>query len=110
MELTPEVLATGAVGLVVVIGAIGQYLKSLKTTPAQSSVLQGVGIELGNREQTERLIGVQTRIAVALEALADKRTSEMEDIHRELLDRLDRREEQEEAQRRPDPQRSPRRR
>jgi hypothetical protein len=106
MELTPEVLATGAVGLVVVIGAIGQYLKSLKTTPqSQSSVLQGVGIELGNREQTERLIGIQTRIAVALESLADKRTSEMEEIQRKLLERLDRREEQEEAGRRPDPPR-----
>ena len=108
MELTPELLGTAAVGAIVVVGAIGNYLRGLKARP-QDPVLTGIGIELGNREQTERLISVQTRIAVAMETMADKRTTEMEDIHRELLERLDRREEQEESRRRPDPQR-PRRR
>jgi hypothetical protein len=40
-----------------------------------------------------------------MDVLADRRTEELTDIHRELLDRLDRREEQEEPRRRPDPPR-----
>ena len=109
MELTPELLGTAAVGAVVILGAIGNYLRSLKARPSQpDAILRGIGMELGE-EQTERMIVQFTRIADSVAVLADKRTDEMEEIHKTLLDRLDmqeRRKEQEEQQ----PRRVPRKR
>ncbi len=101
MELTPDLLGAGFVGLVIVIGAIGNYLRSLKGNSAitHGPVLAGIGMELGNKEQTERVIVELAGIRKAVEILADKRTDEIEEMHRALLDRLDaqeRREEQEE--------------
>lgn len=101
MELTPDLLGAGFVGLIIVLGAIGQYLRSLKGNAAitHGPVLAGIGVELGTREQTERMIGELSGIRKAVEILADKRTDEIEEMHRALLDRLDaqeRREEQEE--------------
>lgn len=78
------------------------------TTKIDHPVLAGVGIELGNREQTERLIGEVRGMRVALEILADRRTEEMEEMHKALLERLDaqeRREEQEEQRPRRPPTR-----
>lgn len=46
-------------------------------------------MELGSREQTERVITELAGIRKALEVLADKRTAEIEDIHKTLLERLD---------------------
>lgn len=98
MELTPELLGTAAVGAVVVVGAIGNYLRTLRERPrGLDAVVAGVGLGFGDKEQTERVIAVLDRCAKALEALADKRTDEMEEMHKTLLDRLDRREEQEES-------------
>ena len=109
MELTPELLGTGVVGLIVVIGAVGRYLSSLRAPPPpQGPVLTGIGLGWSDREQTERMFAMIERIAKALETIADKRTSEMENMHRTLLARLDaqrRSEEQEEQE-----PRSPRRR
>ena len=111
MELTPDLLGAGFVGLVIVIGAIGNYLRSLKGNPSVSHgpVLAGIGLELGTRERTERVIGELSGIRKAVEILADKRTDEIEEMHRALLDRLDaqeRREEQEEQRpRKPPPRR-----
>lgn len=107
-HLTPEQLGAFGVAIVIIVGAIGRYLAGLNGRTRQiDPVLAGVGLAFGDKEQTERLISVQTRIAVALESLADKRTDEMAEMHRQLLDRLDRRAEQEE----PRPRRAaPRRR
>ncbi|QKC83291.1 hypothetical protein [Mesorhizobium sp. NZP2077] len=100
MELTPELLGTAAVGAVVVVGAVGNYLRTLRERPrGLDAVVAGVGFGFGDKEQGERVIAVLDRCAKALEALADKRSDEMEEMHRSLLDRLDaqeRREEQEE--------------
>lgn len=100
MELTPELLGTGAVGTVVIVSAIGNYLRALKEKPrGMDAVVAGVGFGFGDKEQCERVISVLERCARALEALADKRTDEMEEMHKALLERLDaqeRREEQEE--------------
>ena len=74
--------------------------------PKQDPILTGIGIGFGDREMQERMNGFLGRIAVALEILADRRTEEMEDIHRELLARLDRKQEQEESK----PRRMPSRR
>lgn len=74
--------------------------------PKQDPILTGIGIGFGDREMQERLISELKGCRVALEVLADRRTEEMEDIHRELLARLDRKEEQEESR----PRRQPTRR
>lgn len=55
----------------------------------QSAVLAGIGIELGAKDQTERLIAEVKGCRVALEALADRRTQTLEDMQKELLERLD---------------------
>lgn len=90
------------------IAAYVGYSKKWAAKP-EHTMLTSVGIELGNREQAERLIGEVHGCRLALEALADKRVDEMEEMHRSLLDRLDaqeRREEQEEQRpRRPPPRR-----
>ena len=105
MGLTPDQIGTFGVALVIIIGAIGTYLRSLREKPrGLDPVLAGVGLGFGDKEQTERLIALHERIATALEILADKRTDEMADMHRALLERLDaqkRREEQEEQRPRP---------
>ena len=88
------------------IAAYVGYSKKWPARPPVDPVLAGVGFELGNREQSKQIVEALIRCAVALEILADKRTDEMEEIHRQLLDRLDRRAEQEEAS----PRRQPRRR
>lgn len=107
MVLTPELLGTGIVGLIIILGAVGNYLRSReKPTHRPDPVLTGIGLAYGDREQCERLITVLTRMSRALDILADRRTDEMEDMHRALLDRLDaqeRREEQEEARPRRNP-------
>ncbi len=98
-------------GALIALAAIGQYINRPKQPAKQDPVLTGIGMAFGDREQTERLIAVFARCAIALETLADRRASELEDMHRQVMDRLDmqhRREEQEEPRRRPDP--APRRR
>ena len=99
MTLTPEILFTGIVGLLIILGAIGNYLRTRdKPSYATRPALTGIGMAWGEREQIERMIGVQERIARSLEILADRRTEEMEEIHRTLLDRLDARERREEQE------------
>lgn len=111
MGLTPDQLGAGFVGLVIVLGAIGQYLRSLKTPPAVKAtdpVIAGIAVAYGDKEQTERLIATLGRCATALEALADKRADEMEEMQKALLERLDaadRRAEQEEQRPRRQPPR-----
>lgn len=114
MELTPEIITTAAVGVVVFIGAIGNYLRTLKERPAHraDAVVAGIALGYGDKEQTERVIVLLGRMTASLEALADRRTDEMEDMHKALLERLDaqeRREEQEEQIPRRHPARRPRR-
>lgn len=98
MDIPAEAWIAGAYGGIIMLAALGRYL-TLPRHVAKTTdpVLAGVGLELGNREQTERLIIEVRGCRIALEALADKRTSEMEEMHKEVLERLDRREEQEES-------------
>jgi hypothetical protein len=102
-------LKSAAAFIAFVLAGLWAYFRPPRRQPSPNPVLTGVGIELGNREQTERLIGEVHGCRVALEVLADRRTEEMEDMHKALLERLDaqeRREEQEEqAPRRHPPRR-----
>lgn len=91
--------------------ATAAYVGYSKRWPAKpdNPILTGIALGYGDKEQTERLITEVRGCRIALEALADKQRSEMEELHRSLLDRMDaqeRREEQEEQRpRRPAPRR-----
>lgn len=92
-------LKSAAAFIAFILAGLWAYFRPQRRPATQSPVLTGVGIELGNREQTERLVGEVHGCRVALEALADKRVDEMEDIHKALLECMDaqeRREEQDE--------------
>lgn len=101
-------LKSAAAFIAFVLAGLWAYFRPQRRPATQNPVLTGVGIELGNREQTERLIGEVHGCRIALEALADKRVDEMEDMHKALLERMDaqeRREEQEEQRPRRQPPR-----
>ena len=93
-----NILTLTGVFLGTAIAAYVGYSRKWPTKPVDP-VLAGVGLGFGDKEQGERLISEMRRCADSLEVLADKRTDEMAEMHRVLLDRLDaqeRREEQEE--------------
>lgn len=71
-------------------GAAGYFGRELlgKSSPKVDPVITGIGLALGDKEQSERLIDELRRIAVALEALADKRQSEIDEKLEELLERI----------------------
>lgn len=100
-----DTLKSAAAFMAFVLAGLWAYFSQQKRPSPANPVLAGVGLELGNREQTERLISEVHGCRLALEVLADRRTEEMEDIHRELLARLDRKEEQEEQRPRRQPPR-----
>jgi len=56
--------------------------------PASSPVLASVGLELGNRDQVERMIHELKRIADALQSLSDHRQADMQDAMEELLEKM----------------------
>ncbi len=90
----------------ILMGAVG-YLR--KVPPPPNPVMTGIVGEYGNKEMTERGLALLGRLVAAAEVIADKRTTEFEELQRNLMEKLDRREEQEESHRRPEPPR-PRRR
>lgn len=87
MGLTPEILSAGAVGVVIIIGAIGNYLRQLKAKPHQMSpMLTGIAGGFVDREQMERLIAAVNRVA---EAVADKNAANISDRLDDLADKID---------------------
>lgn len=94
MDLTPEQLGTGVVGLIIIAGAIGQYIQMRRDKKAEvNPIIAGVGLELGNRHQMDALISEVAGIRRAAEVIADRRTSELKDMYETLLERLDHAEE-----------------
>lgn len=87
MALTPDVIITGVVGLLIILGAIGKYLRSLNTAPPAGPVVAGVGLELGTRMQMDQLIAAVNRIGNLIEG---KKQSAMEAKLEDILERLDR--------------------
>lgn len=104
MDIPAEVWVAGVYGGVILLAALGRYVALPRHAAKHDPVLAGVGIELGNREQTERLIGEVHGCRIALEVLADRRTEEFEEMHKELLERMDA-QERRHAPRRPPPTR-----
>lgn len=105
MEIPAEIWIASAYGGIITLAAVGRYLSRPREPRKHDPILAGIGLGFGD----ERFLAILTRCAEALEALADKRTDEMEDMHKALLERLDaqeRREEQEEQR----PRRAPPRR
>jgi len=67
-------------------GAVG-YFKKQKPVGAQTAVLTGVGMELGNKEQIERLIHAVEKIA---KAIHDEEQDEFKLKMEHLLEALER--------------------
>jgi hypothetical protein len=57
--------------------------------PEQESVVAGIGMELGNRMQTDQIIHELKRIADSLEAISDRREAARDEMMREMLERLE---------------------
>jgi hypothetical protein len=88
MDIPAEAWIAGAYGGIILLAALGRYLTLPKHAAKHDPVLASVGLELGNREQTERLIGEVHGCRLALEVLADRRTEELTEMHRELLEEM----------------------
>jgi hypothetical protein len=84
-KLTPDILSNAVIGALVVIGAIGVYLRTLRQ-PKPDPLLSGVAGGLVDREQMERLIEQVKRIA---DAITDKNAANINDRLEELVDRID---------------------
>lgn len=85
-----ETLRNAATFIIFMFAGLWAYFRSPKQSPpTQSPVLTGVGMEFGNREQTERLIAAVNRVA---DEIANRKTDEMTDTMKELLERLRRKE------------------
>jgi hypothetical protein len=57
--------------------------------PEQESVVAGIGMELGNRMQTDQIIHELKRIADSLAAISDRREAARDEMMREMLERLE---------------------
>lgn len=88
MELTPELLGSAAVGAVICIAALGNYIRTLRQQPVKSETAMFAGIAGGlvDKDQMDRLILQITRIA---DAMTDKNTAAINERLEELTDKLD---------------------
>lgn len=78
----------GGIIAAILAGVAGYFGRSLigKEPPKADPVLTGIGLALGDKEQTERLLAVLERMANALEAMADRKQADMHDTLEELLE------------------------
>lgn len=84
MTFTAEILASGVVGFVVIIGAIGRYLQTRNGGSNAPATHAGLA---GTSSQFDELIAQVRRIA---DALTDKNTAGINEKLEALADRLDR--------------------
>lgn len=105
MNPPSELVATlGTVlgALFVALIAVANYLRTKEKPQQQSTaVLTGIGLAFGDKLQTEELIKQVTRIANGIDVLADRRTDDMADMQKELIERMDRAEAREQGRRTP---------
>lgn len=76
MTLTPELLGSAAVGLLVILASIGGYLKNRKSPPIDHMRIGGANV---NETHVERLLKSMERIAVSVEKISDDRQQKMQD-------------------------------
>lgn len=92
---TAEIVTNLGILIGAVFAGIFTYNRTTKPsspTVTTDAVVAGVGVELGNRHQTEQLIAEVRRCADCLEILADRKREETEEKLDEILERLDERE------------------
>lgn len=96
MELTPELIGTGVVGILIIAGAVGNYLRTLKIgSPKPEPIRAGFSMGWFDSEQTIKLLALETRQAVALERIADalaiiadRERADMKDTLETIVDQL----------------------
>lgn len=67
--------------------ALAGYGKKPKAKP--DAMLTGIGVELGNRLQTDQIIHELKRMADSLAAISDQREAARDEMMREMLERLE---------------------
>lgn len=88
MELTPELLGAGAVGVIIILGAIGNYLHGLRTAHKTDALTAGVAGGFVDMNQMHELIGQVKRCADALDRLADTRQAAMQETLEEIVEEM----------------------
>ena len=91
MDLTPELLGTAAVGIIVILGAIGNYLRTRQQPTHVNPIATGIGGGFLDREQMERLVVNTARIAAAVETIADRRQTDMQETLHEIAEQMKKR-------------------
>lgn len=87
MAITPELIISGVVGVLLFFTALGAYIKQFKQAPPPLPPgVAGVGGGFVDREQMERLIHEVKRIA---DAATDKNAAQMNDKLEKLSETLD---------------------
>lgn len=84
-----EFLAAAAFFVGTVIATVISYLVKKPPAVQHDAIVAGVGIEFGNRMQTDQLINELKRIADSMSVLADRKEAARDDILGEILERLD---------------------
>lgn len=88
-ELTPETLSAGAVGVLIVVTAVANYLQKRKGGPPDSQALHALGI-LPFHDQTERvataleeIVRVSHKMLAIAERMSDARQADIQNtLHR----------------------------
>lgn len=86
MDLTPELLGAGAVGVVVILGAIGNYLNGKRNAHKIDPVMSGVGGGFVDTDLMRQLVVEVRRIA---DAITDKNTAGLNQRLDEITDAID---------------------
>lgn len=87
-----EILTNIGVVLAGIFAGFFAYATKKPPSAVSDPVIAGVGLELGNRAQTDQLISEVRRCADSLAVLADRKTEEIDESLKEILERLDREE------------------
>ncbi len=86
MTLTPDILTNAVIGFLVIIGAVGVYLRTLRQ-PQPNPMIAGVAGGFIDRELMQELVKQVTRIA---DAVTDRNAAEIKDQLEELTEKIDR--------------------
>lgn len=82
-----EIVTSAAVFAGTALAAYFGYFRKV-TPPPVDPVITGVGMELGNRQQMDMLITEVRGCRMALEAIADRKRSEMQETLEDIVERL----------------------
>lgn len=86
MNLGAEIWLAALYGGVLLLAAVGRYLSTRPGANSQAHIT-ALGLSL-DRDQMERGLSYLSRIAKALEAMADKRQADMQGTLQEIVDQL----------------------